>query len=230
MKLLKKVFFFVLFCVSLYFVIGYLALLAQPIKNTQSQVTIMIIIVIVAFVILGWSVYHIVRPIRLNKERLSYYNRNVSLTNKVIEVQENESANKSILLEKTINCIKEFKPQWAERNGKKRLEGGENGNNAMLAQFLRDNGINNVETELGLINRGRSDLLINNEIAIECKPHLLTIDKLDSLSKKIKRVKRMNFKTYAVIYGDAREDFLKELYEDIENSNVIILGSLVNHV
>ena len=127
----------------------------------------------------------------------------------------------------TIKCIKQFKPRWIERNGKFRLEGGENGNNANLAQYLRDNKILNVETEITLKNGSRADLMIDNQIIIECKPHLLSVEKMHSISGEIRRVKRIsNYKVFALIYGDAKSYLLNDLKADIGENNVIVLGGV----
>ena len=124
-----------------------------------------------------------------------------------------------------LSCAKQFKPRWINRNGKLRLEGGENGNNANLAQHLRDNQIPNVETEITLQNGSRADLMINNQIIIECKPHLLSVEKLHSISGEIRRVKRIgSYKVYALIYGDAKSYLLNDLKADIRKNNVIVLG------
>jgi hypothetical protein len=127
----------------------------------------------------------------------------------------------------TIKCIKQFKPRWINRDGKPRLEGGENGNNANLAQHLRDNNIPHVETEIYLKNGSRADLMINNQIIIECKPNLLRTDKLHSISGELRRVKRIgNYKVYALIYGDAKSYLLDDLKADIGENNVIVLGEV----
>jgi hypothetical protein len=126
-----------------------------------------------------------------------------------------------------VSCAKQFKPRWINRNGKLRLEGGENGNNANLAQHLRDNQIPNVETEITLNNGSRADLMINNQIIIECKPHLLSVEKLHSISGEIRRVKRIgSYKVYALIYGDAKSYLLNDLKADIGENNVIVLGEV----
>jgi hypothetical protein len=127
----------------------------------------------------------------------------------------------------TLRCIKQFKPRWIERNGKFRLEGGENGNNANLAQQLRDYNIPDIETEITLKNGSRADLMIDNQIIIECKPHLLSVEKLHSISGEIRRVKRIgNYKVFALIYGDAKSYLLEELKADIGENNVIVLGEV----
>jgi hypothetical protein len=136
----------------------------------------------------------------------------------------------STLEDSILEHIRQFKPRWIERNGRHRLEGGENGNNANLAQYLRDNGISDVETEVTLKNGSRADILINKDIIIECKPHLLSVEKLHSLSGEIRRVKRIgNYnKLYALIYGDAKSYLLDDLKADIGENNVVVLGE-VNH-
>jgi len=127
----------------------------------------------------------------------------------------------------TLKCIKQFKPRWINRDGKPRLEGGENGNNANLAQHLRNNNIPDVETEITLKNGSRADLMIDNQIIIECKPHLKSVEKLHSLSGELRRVKRTgNYKVYALIYGDAKSYLLNDLKADIGENNVIILGEV----
>lgn len=132
------------------------------------------------------------------------------------------------LEDSVISLVKQFKPMWNERNGKRRLEGGENGNNAFLAQYLRDKGISKVETELTLKNRSRADLLIDNQIVIECKKHLLSIQIMNSVSSEVKRIKRLeNYKAYALIYGDAKADLLEELKSEIGTNNVICLGKII---
>ena len=132
------------------------------------------------------------------------------------------------LEESVISLIKQFKPMWVERNGKRRLEGGENGNNAFLAQYLRDKGISKVETEVTLKNRSRADLLINNQIVIECKPHLLSVEIMNSIASEIRRVKRLeNYQPYALIYGDAKAELLEELQSEIGTNNAICLGEII---
>ena len=127
----------------------------------------------------------------------------------------------------TLRCIKQFKPRWINRDGKFRLEGGENGNNANLAQHLRNNNIPDVETEITLKNGSRADLMIDNQIIIECKPHLLSVEKMHSISGEIRRVKRIgNYKVFALIYGDAKSYLLNDLKADIGENNVIVLGKV----
>jgi hypothetical protein len=127
-----------------------------------------------------------------------------------------------------ISYIKQFSPRWTQRNGKHRLEGGENGNNANLAQHLRDCGISNVETEMTLNNGSRVDLLINGNIAIECKPHLLSVEKLHDVSGQIRRIKRLGqYEAYAVIFGNAKRNLLEDLKADIGDDIIILLGNII---
>jgi hypothetical protein len=127
----------------------------------------------------------------------------------------------------TIKCIKQFKPRWINRDGKPRLEGGENGNNANLAQHLRDNNIPHVETEIYLKNGGRADLMVDDQIVIECKPNLLHTDNYHSISGELRRVKRAgNYKVYALIYGNAKSYLLDDLKADIGDNNVVVLGKV----
>ena len=127
----------------------------------------------------------------------------------------------------TLKCIKQFKPRWINRDGKPRLEGGENGNNANLAQHLRDNNIPHVETEIYLKNGGRADLMVDDQIVIECKPNLLHTDNYHSISGELRRVKRAgNYKVYALIYGNAKSYLLDDLKADIGDNNVVVLGKV----
>ena len=127
----------------------------------------------------------------------------------------------------TLRCIKQFKPRWINRDGKFRLEGGENGNNANLAQHLRDNNIPHVETEIYLKNGGRADLMVDDQIVIECKPNLLHTDNYHSISGELRRVKRAgNYKVYALIYGNAKSYLLDDLKADIGDNNVVVLGKV----
>ena len=121
--------------------------------------------------------------------------------------------------------MRQFKPSWRNRNGSLQLEGGEVGNNAMLAQYLRDNGIAEVETEVILHNGSRADIVINNQIILECKKNLGSTAELHNLSGEIKRIININqYKVYALIYGYTRTDLLYELTVNVGANNVIALG------
>ncbi|MBM3254457.1 MAG: hypothetical protein FJZ16_09410 [Candidatus Omnitrophica bacterium] len=130
---------------------------------------------------------------------------------------------------RVISLVREFKPAWRNKWGKLVLEGGENGNNANLAQYLRDNGINQVETEETLRNGSRVDIIINDQIILECKPKLYSTEKLHNLQGEVKRLQRMGYVVYSVIYGDARTDLLRELGQEIGENNVIVLGREVSN-
>lgn len=131
--------------------------------------------------------------------------------------------------ETAINHIRRFKPRWRYKDGKRKLEGGENGNNANLAQYLRRHLGCKVETEETLINGSRVDLIIGGEIILECKPHLKSMDMLNSLVTEVKRVKQLGrYKAYAVIYGDARRELHRELANDIGETSIILLGKLLD--
>lgn len=126
----------------------------------------------------------------------------------------------------TISYIKQFKPSWRSKNGKLVLEGGENGNNANLAVYLRNNGLE-VETEEILPNGSRTDLIINDQIVIECKPQLINTDTLHKLVGEVKRARKISkYDALALIYGDARKDLHGELCDEIGEDNVIVLGNL----
>jgi hypothetical protein len=124
--------------------------------------------------------------------------------------------------ERVKEYVGQFKPPW--RKG--RLEGGENGANAQLARYLRKRGLK-VETEETLPNGSRADLIINDEIILECKPHLKSKEKLYSLVGEINSVRQEGYEIYAVIYGDARTDLDRKLSNEIGENNAIVLGNLV---
>ena len=140
--------------------------------------------------------------------------------------QGNSANNEPTLVETIVKYIKQFHPNWQQKNGKTILEGGENGNNANLAVHLRKYGLT-VETEGILKNRSRADLVINGEVVLECKPQLKSTDTLHTLAGEVKRARKLlSYKVLALIYGDARNDLYKELCDEIGESNVILLGEL----
>lgn len=122
--------------------------------------------------------------------------------------------------------IRQFRPSWVNREGRPFLEGGENGNNANLAGYLRKNGMMDVETEKILPNRSRVDILVNKNTVLECKPTLLSTDTLHKLQGEMNRARKSGDTTYGVIYGDARDELLDELREAIGQGNVIVLGNI----
>jgi hypothetical protein len=173
------------------------------------------------------------RNIINNDSNLSYdatiYQQNNDNKEDIVYPKYEPQLSKSLTNEDLVIAhVKQFKPRWMERDGRKRLEGNENGNNANLAQYLRECGISNVETEMPLINGIRIDLLINNKIAIECKPNLLHVDKLHSVASELRRIKRLGqYEVYALIYGDAKSYLLEDLKADIGENSVIVLGDII---
>lgn len=123
-----------------------------------------------------------------------------------------------------LRLVKQFRPSWRDKQGRQVLEGGEVGTNANLARHLRDNGISYVETEETLSNGSRADIIVNKTTVIECKPTLLSTDTLHKFHGEMRRAKQAGYDTYGVIYGDARDDLLNELREDVGSANVIVLG------
>jgi len=89
------------------------------------------------------------------------------------------------------------------------------------------NGTSNVETEETLAKGLRVDIVINNEVVLECKQDLKNSKTLKALYGEIQRIKRLKrYTVYAVIYGDARRNLYEELCEEVGEYNVILLGKL----
>jgi len=129
-----------------------------------------------------------------------------------------------------INRYMQFKPMLVERNGKRKLQEGEQVNNALLALHLKGRGISKVDREVRLKNRSRADSFINGQIIIECKQHLLSVKMMNEVSSQIRRIKRLNsYKAYALIYGDAKRELLKELENEIGEGNAIVLGEVIGY-
>jgi hypothetical protein len=194
------------------------------IEHTHDVLWIILIIAFIAGIIYSLK--------RISEDNITNH-QNLSFQSTYAPQTDNNSAElanfKPRLENSTLTYIRQFKPRWIERDGKHRLEGKEEGNNANLAHFLSDNGIPNVYTEVSLKNGSRVDILIDDQIIIECKPHLLSVDNLHSISGELRRVKRIgNYKIYALIYGDAKSYLLNDLKADIGENNVIVLGEIKN--
>jgi len=178
-------------------------------------------LLVVIGIIGGIFVYYLHK--RIKDENINFFYKSTlnSGYNSHKSSQENIDSDEDLI----INLVRQFKPSWRNRNGNIQLEGGEIGNNAMLAQYLRDNSVDEVETEVVLRNGSRVDIVINNQIILECKKNLGSTAELHNLSGEIKRIKNISqHRVYAVIYGYTRTDLLYELTVNIGANNVIALG------
>ena len=125
------------------------------------------------------------------------------------------------------NILKGFEPQWVGRGRTMQLQNDEVTNNTLLAEHLRAKGFN-THTNVYFPNSRIVDIVIANEAVIECKQNLLSTSTYYSLSSELRRV-RDNYKRYAVVYGDARIDFLKDLKNEFGAGNAIVLGDIHYH-
>jgi hypothetical protein len=147
--------------------------------------------------------------------------KKTNLTNYRIQAEDIKSTDLRVL-----DSIKQFRPSWRRKHGRRHLEGGEVGNNGRLARFLRNKGFK-VETEEKLSGQSRTDLLVNEEIAIECKKTLLSKDILDNLVDELQRIKELgHYKVHAVIYGHAKKELLDKLVVEIGKENITVLGNV----
>ena len=124
-----------------------------------------------------------------------------------------------------VDTLSKFQPQWVGKGKGMQLKYDELTNNTLLARYLREQGYE-VHTSVYFPSCRIIDLLVNKEAAVECKQNLLSTSVYYSLSSELRRLKDSGFKLYALIYGDARIDFLKDLEKEFGAGNVIVLGDI----
>jgi hypothetical protein len=232
MNIIKIGFLVLVILVSFFLVIGSITLSITDFRNNNiTEFVWYLVLTTILVIILVWAIFRLVLNIKSvgENKRIGLSATNYDETDYIIFPQ-NETLSPEYQLtieEKIIQYIKQFQPSWRNKNGKKILEGGENGNNANLASFLRDKGIQ-AETEEILRNGSRVDILINKNVVVECKPQLLSTDTMHKLSGEVKRTKKIsNYRVLALIYGDARKILYEELCEDINRNDVIVLGQML---
>jgi hypothetical protein len=162
MRIIKLVILSILLVVLLFAFIGGIVSIAKQLEIAS------ILILILVFLLLIWVISRFLRIILSSK-----YSKNKQPTKTFINDETKKMSavndtvvgtpNESNIEEKAIFYIKQFKPNWREKNGKMFLEGGENGNNANLVIYLRNNGIP-AEIEETLPSGRRVDIIIDNQL------------------------------------------------------------------
>ncbi len=167
--------------------------------------------------------------ITLRKQLLRLREANLSLLSQSTPALVQTTSSKSDL-KLLKDQILQFRPVWIAGLGKSRLFKGEYSTNKELAKHLSSlNPHLNIETEYSTPGKFRIDIAVGTTVAIECKPRLVGKHTLYGLLGEVGLTKdRGVFKDILiVIYGEAKGELLKDLYQEVDISSVLVLGQVI---